>query len=94
MISLNVTPITSVSPTIYTPSALEDETFVKHQKRRAQTEGRISMVKHVFLKRVFRQKGFENKERSVNWGIFAHNLTVLFRIRQEYKKKTLRQIAL
>ena len=28
MISLNVTPITSVSPTIYTPSALEDETFV------------------------------------------------------------------
>ena len=73
---------------------LEDETFVKHQKRRAQTEGRISTVKHVFLKRVFRQKGFENKERSVNWGIFAHNLTVLFRISQEDKKETLRQIAL
>ena len=73
---------------------LEDETFVKHQKRRAQTEGRISTVKHVFLKRVFRQKGFENKERSVNWGIFAHNLKILFRIRQEDKKETLRQIAL
>ena len=73
---------------------LEDETFVKHQKRRAQTEGRISTVKHVFLKRVFRQKGFENKERSVNWGIFAHNLTVLFRISQEDKKETLRQMAL
>ena len=71
---------------------LEDETFVKHQKRRAQTEGRISTVNHVFLKRVFRQKGFENKERSDNWGIFAHNLKILFRIRPENKKETLRQI--
>ena len=64
---------------------LKDKEFVKHQKRRAQTEGRISTVKHTYFKRVFRQRGFENKERSVNWGILAHNLCVLFRIKKEDK---------
>lgn len=57
----------------------EDEAFVGAQKRRAQTEGRIGILKNVFLQRVPRAKGFINRELQVDWAVFSHNLWVLAR---------------
>jgi len=61
---------------------LRDEDFSKHQKRRAQTEGRIGILKNVFLETSFRSKGFENRERDVAWGVLTHNLWALCRLPQ------------
>ena len=57
----------------------EDADFAIHQKRRAQTEGRIGILKNNFLETSSRCKGFENRERDVAWGVLAHNLWVLCR---------------
>lgn len=51
--------------------------FRNLQKRRAQTEGRISILKNVFLGRPLRNKGFQHRERAVAWAILAHNLWLL-----------------
>ena len=47
----------------------EDEAFVGAQKRRAQTEGRIGILKNVFLQGVPRAKGFKNRELQVDWAV-------------------------
>lgn len=57
----------------------EDEAFVGAQKRRAQTEGRIGILKNVFLQGVPRAKGFKNRELQVDWAVLAHNLWVIAR---------------
>ena len=51
--------------------------FRKLQKRRAQTEPRISIIKNYFLKSPLKSKGFEYRELSVAWAILAHNLWLL-----------------
>ena len=58
----------------------EDEAFVGAQKRRAQTEGRIGILKNVFLQGVPRAKGFINRELQVDWAVLAHNLWVAARV--------------
>lgn len=57
----------------------EDEIFRGAQKRRAQTEGRIGILKNVFLQGVPRAKGFANRELQVDWAVLAHNLWVTAR---------------
>ena len=54
-----------------------DPTFRKIQKRRAQTEARIGILKNDFLGRPMRSKGFEHRQKAVAWAILAHNLWLL-----------------
>jgi hypothetical protein len=53
--------------------------FKRLQRRRAQTEGRISIVKNVFLNQKLRGKGFGHRELRVTWTVLVHNLWVLAR---------------
>jgi IS5 family transposase len=54
--------------------------FKRLQRRRAQTEGRISIIKNVFLGQRLRSKGFDHRELTVTWTVLVHNLWVLVRI--------------
>ncbi len=62
---------------------LQDDTFCRHQRRRAQTEARIAIVMHGFLGNPMRKWGYKNKARLCGWGILAHNLWVLARLPQQ-----------
>jgi hypothetical protein len=57
-----------------------DEIFVAAQKRRAQTEGRIAILKNLFLNETPRAKGFKNRQLQVSWAVLAHNLWLVARI--------------
>ena len=48
-------------------------------KRRAQTEGRIGILKNIFLQETPRAKGFENRALQVTWAVLAHNLLIAAR---------------
>lgn len=61
---------------------VSDEEFCRLQKRRGQTEGRVSIFKNRFLGRPLRAKGFGHREQSVAWGVLTHNLWVLARLEQ------------
>jgi hypothetical protein len=54
--------------------------FRRLQRRRAQTEGRIAIVKNVFLGGRMRGKGFGHRQLTVTWTVLAHNLWVLARL--------------
>lgn len=54
--------------------------FKRLQRRRGQTEGRISIVKNVFLNGQVRSKGFQHRALTVTWTVLAHNLWVLTRM--------------
>ena len=56
--------------------------FKRLQRRRAQTEGRVGIVKNVFLGQPLRGKGFAHRERTVTWTVLVHNLWVLARLPQ------------
>jgi IS5 family transposase len=49
------------------------------QQRRAQTEGRLGILKNVFLGGRLRSKSFAHRERTVTWTVLVHNLWVLAR---------------
>ena len=66
---------------------MKDEGFVEVQRRRAQTEGRIGILKNDFLGPVLRNKGFESREREVAWAVVAHNLWVLARMLRAQEKE-------
>ena len=53
---------------------MKNRKFRSIQKRRAQTEGRIGILKNDFLGRPLRSKGFEHRELAVAWAVLAHNL--------------------
>jgi hypothetical protein len=59
---------------------MTEETFAKLQRRRAQTEARVSILKNGFLGRPMRSKGFLNRESNVAWAVLAHNLWVIARL--------------
>jgi IS5 family transposase len=59
--------------------------FKRLQRRRAQTEARISIIKHVFLGGRARSKGFAHRELRVTWSVLVHNLWVLARRQQPDK---------
>jgi hypothetical protein len=67
--------------------------FRRLQRRRAQTEGRIGIFKHVFLGGRLRCKGFAHRERTVTWAVLAHNLWVLARLQQKAAAAARRQAA-
>jgi hypothetical protein len=54
--------------------------FKRLQRRRGQTEGRISIVKNVFLSGQLRSKGFSHRALTVTWTVLVHNLWVLARM--------------
>jgi len=54
--------------------------FKRLQRRRAQLEGRVSIVKNVFLSGRLCSKGFAHRALTVTWTVLVHNLWVLARI--------------
>lgn len=54
--------------------------FKRLQRRRGQTEGRISIIKNVFLDGQVRSKGFTHRALTVTWTVLVHNLWVLARM--------------
>jgi hypothetical protein len=58
----------------------EDAVFREHLRRRAQTEGRIAIIKQTFLGGTLHTKGYAHQETEVAWVILAHNLWVLARL--------------
>lgn len=57
-----------------------DEVFAAATGRRAQTEGRIGILKNRFLDGgVPKAKGFANRQLQVAWAVLAHNLWVVAR---------------
>src|SRR5438128_2414842 len=58
---------------------MKDGKFVELQKRRSQTEARISIFKNGFLGSPLLRKGHANQEREVAWNVLAHNLWVIAR---------------
>jgi hypothetical protein len=62
---------------------MKDEIFAAGQKRRAQTEARVAILKNVFLDAGKpRAKGFAHRQMAVQWAVLTHNLRVVSRIRQ------------
>jgi hypothetical protein len=78
------------------PAALKERMkeprFVRMQRRRSQTEGRISILQRGFLGRPMRAKGFVHRELAVAWGVLTHNLWMLARLKRE-KQEPVRQAA-
>ncbi|MGE3312725.1 MAG: hypothetical protein AB7O66_22375 [Limisphaerales bacterium] len=72
---------------------MKEEKFASLQRRRAQTEGRIGILKREFLGRPMRAKGFEHREQALAWGVLTHNLWVLARLRKVEDSKPLRKAA-
>jgi IS5 family transposase len=56
--------------------------FKRLQRRRAQIEARVSIIKNVFLGGRARSKGFAHRELTVTWTVLVHNLWVLARLQQ------------
>jgi hypothetical protein len=68
--------------------------FARLQRRRAQTEARIGILKLNFLGRPMRAKGFDHRELALAWGVLTHNLWMFARLRKTKKKsKALRKAA-
>ena len=63
--------------------------FARLQRRRAQTEARIGILKRGFLGRPMRAKGFAHRELALAWGVLTHNLWMLARMRKPKKKSVL-----
>ena len=59
---------------------LTEPSFRAQQRRRAQTEGRIAIVKQTFLGGRLQTKGHPHHDQEVAWTILAHNLWVLARL--------------
>ena len=68
--------------------------FARLQRRRAQTEGRIGILKNGFLGRPMRAKGFEHREVALAWGVLTHNLWMLAKMKKMKKRvRTLQKAA-
>ena len=65
---------------------MKDKKFARLQKRRAQTEGRIGLLKQNFLGRPMRAKGFEHRELGLAWGVLTHNVWMLARMSKAEQK--------
>jgi len=63
------------------------------QRRRAQTEGRIGILKNVFLDGQIRSKGFAHRELTVTWAVLVHNLWVIVRLQRAAAQAAQRQAA-
>jgi hypothetical protein len=61
--------------------------FKAMQRRRAQTEGRVGIVKNVFLGGRILRKGFDHRQLTVTWTVLVHNLWVMARMQQKAIKE-------
>src|SRR6266498_2207118 len=61
--------------------------FKAAQGRRAQTEGRIGILKENFFGSPLRRKGFAHRNLAVTWGVLTHNLWVIARLVQAQVKE-------
>jgi hypothetical protein len=59
---------------------MKDEIFSGALRRRAQTEGRVGILKNVFLGGIPLAKGFERRQLQVSWAVLAHNVWVAARL--------------
>lgn len=66
---------------------MKEAKFRKLQRRRAQTEGRIGVLKANFLGQPMKAKSFEHRELALAWGVLTHNLWVLARMRKIKKAR-------
>jgi len=73
------------SPTELT-AKLKGKKFARLQRRRAQTEGRIGILKQGFLGRPLRAKGFAHRELALAWGVLTHNLWKLARMKESQQQ--------
>jgi hypothetical protein len=75
------------------PAALKERMkeprFVRMQRRRSQTEGRISILQRGFLGWSMRAKGFAHRESALAWGVLTHNLWMLARLKRDKKEPVL-----
>jgi hypothetical protein len=58
---------------------LQDESFVTFQKRRAQTEARIGILKNRFIGQRVPVKGYIRQKKHMAWSVLSHNLWLLAR---------------
>jgi hypothetical protein len=65
---------------------MKSHKFARLQRRRAQTEARIGILKQGFLGRPMRAKGFAHRELALAWGVLTHNLWMLARMRKTQRK--------
>jgi hypothetical protein len=65
---------------------MKGKKFARLQRRRAQTEARIGILKQGFLGRPMRAKGSDHRELALAWGVLTHNLWMLARMRKTKKK--------
>jgi len=74
---------------------MKEQRFARLQRRRAQTEARIGILKRGFLGHPMRAKGFVHRELALAWGVLTHNLWMFARLRKPTKRKpqALRQAA-
>jgi hypothetical protein len=68
--------------------------FARLQRRRAQTEGRIGILKQNFFGQPMRAKGFANRELAVAWAVLTHNLWMLAKLRRVKKAKPRKRLLL
>jgi hypothetical protein len=67
--------------------------FKRLQRRRGQIEGRISIVKNVFLHGRMRRKGFTHRALTVTWTVLVHNLWVLARMQLRARVERIKALA-
>ena len=72
---------------------MKESKFARLQRRQAQTEARIGILKRGFLGRPMRAKGFEHREVALAWGVLTHDLWVLARLRVDKKERELLRAA-
>lgn len=61
---------------------MKDEEYAQKQRRRGQTEARISIIKNNFLGGRAASRNFVYRERQTGWAILVHNLWVIARLPQ------------
>lgn len=61
---------------------MKGKKFARLQRRRAQTEARIAILKQGFLGRPMRAKQFAQRALALAWGVLTHNLWMLARMRK------------
>jgi hypothetical protein len=67
--------------------------FKRLQRRRGQIEGRISIIKNVFLDGQMRSKGFTHRALTVTWTVLVHNLWVLARMQLRARVERIKALA-
>lgn len=65
---------------------LKDKAFARFQKRRAQTEARIGILKNNFIGLKMPMKGITRQKQHTAWCVLTHNLWVLARILQSQQE--------